>query len=101
VTAERATYWGMGRLSRDEIAATYRFLDSVPTHHVYVVRLDEVRNTRAIDRFHRTGFALGPEAKIPQPDGSTKTARFAFLTKEQYLAANGSGQTSGGGVGSR
>ena len=155
VTAERATYWGMGGLSRDEIAATYRFLDSVPTHHVYVVRLDDapvallqtydpqadpagaayevkagdlglhlliapgdpqpgftgnllralaefvfvhlghprlvvdpdVRNTRAIDRFHRTGFTLGPEAKISRPDGSTKTAQFAFLTKAQFLDA--------------
>ncbi|MFI5692231.1 GNAT family N-acetyltransferase [Kribbella sp. NPDC051586] len=147
VTAERATYWGMGERSRAEIAEIYEFLDSVPTHHVYVVRLDgapvallqtydpqadpagaaydveagdlglhlliapgdprpgftaglltglaqfvfvhlghprlvvepDVRNTRAIDRFHRTGFTLGPEAKIPQPDGTTKTARFAFL----------------------
>ena len=42
VTAERAAFWGMGALSRDEIAATYEFLDSVPTHHVYVVRLDDV-----------------------------------------------------------
>ena len=151
VTAERATYWGMGALSRDEIEATYRFLDSVPTHHVYVVRLDgvpvallqtydpqadpagaaytvepgdlgvhlliapgdaragftgqlvgtlarfvfehlghprivvepDVRNTRAIERFHRSGFTLGAEAKIVQPDGSTKTARFAFLAREQ------------------
>ncbi|NUR95454.1 MAG: GNAT family N-acetyltransferase, partial [Kribbellaceae bacterium] len=41
VTAERAVYWGMQTLSRAEIAATYRFLDSVPTHHVYVVRLDD------------------------------------------------------------
>jgi penicillin amidase len=141
----------MGALSRDEIEATYRFLDSVPTHHVYVVRLDgvpvallqtydpqadpagaaytvepgdlgvhlliapgdaragftgqlvgtlarfvfehlghprivvepDVRNTRAIERFHRSGFTLGAEAKIVQPDGSTKTARFAFLAREQ------------------
>ncbi|NUR94801.1 MAG: GNAT family N-acetyltransferase [Kribbellaceae bacterium] len=40
VTADRAVFWGMQALSRDEIAATYRFLDSVPTHHVYLVRLD-------------------------------------------------------------
>jgi penicillin amidase len=151
VTAERAAFWGMGELSRDEIAATYRFLDSVPTHHVYVVRLDDVpvallqtydpqadpagsayeveagdlglhlliapgeprpgftgtlievlvgfgfdhlghprlvvepdiRNARAIDRFRRTGFTLGPEAVITRPDGTTKTAQFAFLTPEQ------------------
>ncbi|HET6985049.1 MAG TPA: GNAT family N-acetyltransferase, partial [Kribbella sp.] len=148
VTAERATFWGMGELSRDEVAATYRFLDSVPTHHVYVVRLDDVpvalvqtydpqadpagaaydvqagdlglhlliapgepvpgltgnlikvvagfvfdhlghprlvvepdiRNARAIDRFRRSGFTLGPEAKITHPDGTTKTAQFAVLT---------------------
>jgi penicillin amidase len=153
VSAERATYWGMGELSRDGIAATYRFLDSVPTHHVYVVRLDDVpiallqtydpqadpagtaydveagdlglhllvapgeprpgftgnliealagfafdhlghprlvvepdvRNTRAIDRFRRTGFTLGPEATITHPDGTTKTAQFAFLTRAQFL----------------
>ena len=152
VTAERATFWGMGELSRDEVAATYRFLDSVPTHHVYVVRLDDVpvallqtydpqadpagaaydveagdlglhlliapgerrpgftgqllgalaefifghlghprlvvepdiRNTRAIDRFHRTGFTLGRAAKITHPDGTTKTAQFAFLTREAF-----------------
>ncbi|TWD81330.1 penicillin amidase [Kribbella amoyensis] len=42
VSAERASFWGMGRLSRDEIAEIYRFLDSVPTHHVYVVHLDDV-----------------------------------------------------------
>ncbi|TDW18883.1 GNAT family N-acetyltransferase [Kribbella kalugense] len=148
VTAERANFWGMGALSREEIAATYEFLDSVPTHHVYVVRVDDVpvallqtydpqadpagaayevragdlgvhlliapgearagftgnlvavlgrfvfehlgnprivvepdvRNTRAIERFQRSGFVLGPEAKITQPDGTTKTAQFAFLS---------------------
>jgi penicillin amidase len=155
VTAERATFWGMAELSRDEVAAIYGFLDSVPTHHVYVVRLDDVpvallqtydpqadpagaaydiragdlglhvliapgeprpgftgqlltavaqfvfvhlghprvvvepdvRNTPAIDRFRRTGFTLGPEAKITQPDGTTKTAQFAFLTREGFLRA--------------
>ncbi|MEU8223496.1 GNAT family N-acetyltransferase [Kribbella sp. NPDC048915] len=149
VTAERAVFWGMGSMTRDEIAATYRFLDSVPTHHVYVVRLDgepvallqtydpqadpagaaydiqpgdlgvhlligpgearagftgqlirvlgrfafehlghprivvepDVRNTRAIARFRRSGFILGPEAKIQHPHGPTKTAQFAFLTR--------------------
>jgi penicillin amidase len=149
VTAERASYWGMGALSREEIARTYEFLDSVPTHHVYVVRLDEVpvallqtydpqadpageaydiepgdlgvhlliapgdarpgftgqlvgalarfvfgvlghprivvepdiRNAAAIARFHRSGFVLGPQSKITYPDGSTKTAQFAFLSR--------------------
>jgi penicillin amidase len=152
VTADRAEFWGMGELSLEEIAGTYRFLDSVPTHHVYVVRLDavpvallqtydpqadpagtaydveagdlgihlliapgerrpgftgnliavlvrfvfehlghprivvepDVRNTRAIERFRRSGFTLGPEAKITHADGSTKTARFAFLTRDRY-----------------
>jgi penicillin amidase len=42
VTAERASFWGMSHLSRDEIAGIYRFLDSVPTHHVYLVHLDDV-----------------------------------------------------------
>lgn len=147
VTAERASFWGMQALSRDEIATTYRFLDSLPTHHVYVVRVDgvpaallqtydpqadpagaayevragdlgvhlliapgepragfsgnllaalgrfvfeqlgnprivvepDVRNARAIERFRRSGFVLGPQAKITQPDGTTKTAQFAFL----------------------
>ncbi|MFG1820254.1 GNAT family N-acetyltransferase [Kribbella sp. NPDC049174] len=153
VTAERAGFWGMGHLSRDEIAGIYRFLDSVPTHHVYLVYLDDVptallqtydpqadpvgaaydiqagdiglhflvapgdprpnftgnllrvlgqfffvhlghprvvvdpdiRNDRAIDRFHRTGFVLGSEAKITYPDNTTKTAQLAFLTKDRYL----------------
>ncbi|GAA3145025.1 hypothetical protein GCM10010530_75870 [Kribbella aluminosa] len=151
VTAERAVFWGMQSLSRDEIAEIYRFLDSVPTHHVYVVRLDgvpvallqtydpqadpvgaaydveagdlgvhlliapgearsgftgrlievliafifehlgnprivvdpDVRNTPAIARFQRSGFALGPEAKIVHPDGSTKTAQLAFRRKRR------------------
>ncbi|MGW1341457.1 GNAT family N-acetyltransferase [Kribbella sp. NPDC002412] len=155
VTAERATYWGMGHLSRDEIEGIYRFLDSVPTHHVYIVHLDgapiallqtydpqadpvgasydvqagdiglhfliapgdprpnftgnllkvlglflfahlghprvvvdpDVRNDRAIDRFLRTGFTTGPEVKITHPDGTTKTAQLAFLTRERFLGA--------------
>ena len=155
VTAERAGFWGMGHLSRDEIAGIYRFLDSVPTHHVYLVYLDDVptallqtydpqadpvgatydiqagdiglhflvapgdprpnftgnllrvlgqflfvhlghprvvvdpdvRNDRAIDRFLRTGFTTGPEVKITHPDGTTKTAQLAFLTRERFLGA--------------
>jgi penicillin amidase len=155
VSAERAAFWGMAEQSRDEVARTYEFLDSVPTHHVYLVRLDDVpialvhtydpqadpagaaydiqagdlgvhlliapgdprpgftgnlvkalarfvfehlvhprivvepdaRNTRAIERFRGSGFTLGPEAKIPLPDGSTKQAQFAFLTREAYLAS--------------
>ncbi|WP_433165254.1 GNAT family N-acetyltransferase [Kribbella sp. CA-247076] len=155
VAAERAQFWGMGHLSRDEIAGIYRFLDSVPTHHVYLVYLDDVpmallqtydpqadpvgaaydvqagdlglhfliapgearpnftgnllavlggfvfahlghprvvvdpdvRNDRAIDRFHRQGFTPGPEVKITLPDGTVKDAQLAFLTRAHYLAA--------------
>jgi penicillin amidase len=153
VTGERATFWGMGERSRADIAGIYEFLDSVPTHHVHVVSLDDVpvallqtydprcdpagtaydvragdlgvhlliapgdpqpgftgrlvtaigrfvfeelghprivvepdvRNNHAIDRFRRTGFTLGPEAKLTLPDGTTKTAQFAFLSREQFL----------------
>ncbi|GAB2678034.1 GNAT family N-acetyltransferase [Kribbella swartbergensis] len=153
VTAERAGFWGMAHLSRDEIAGIYRFLDSVPTHHVYLVHLDDVpiallqtydpqadpvgtaydvragdlglhllvapgdprpnftgklldvivrfvfvhlghprvvvdpdvRNDRAIDRFHRAGFTAGPEVKFTLPDGTIKTAQLAFLTRERFL----------------
>ncbi|MDX3005979.1 GNAT family N-acetyltransferase [Kribbella solani] len=149
VTAERSGFWGMTALSRAEIAATYRFLDSVPTHHVYVMSLDgtpvallqtydpqadpagtgyeiepgdlgvhlliapgerrpgftghlitaitdfafthlghprivvdpDVHNAKAIARFHRSGFTLGPTTTIPQPNGTTKTAQLAFLTR--------------------
>ncbi|WP_238332225.1 GNAT family N-acetyltransferase [Kribbella jejuensis] len=149
VTADRAVFWGMQSLSRDEIAATYRFLDSVPTHHVYVIRLDgapvallqtydpqadpagaaydiepgdlgvqlliasgdrrpgftghlidalatfvfdhlghprivvepDARNAAAVNRLRRSGFTLGPESKISYPDGTTKAAQFAFLTR--------------------
>ncbi|MFF1817237.1 GNAT family N-acetyltransferase [Kribbella sp. NPDC058245] len=42
VTAERAGFWGMGDLSDTEIGDVYRFLDSVPTHHVFLVHLDDV-----------------------------------------------------------
>ncbi|TDD20236.1 GNAT family N-acetyltransferase [Kribbella turkmenica] len=156
LSAERAQFWGMGHLSRDGIAEIYRFLDSVPTHHVYLVHLDDVpmallqtydpqadpvgaaydvvagdlglhfliapgaprpnftgnllavvgrfvfvhlghprvvvdpdvRNDRAIDRFHRQGFTPGPEVKITLPDGTVKDAQLAFLTRERYLSAS-------------
>nr|WP_275402539.1 GNAT family N-acetyltransferase [Streptomyces sp. SID13031] len=41
VTADRATFWGMADQAREEILATYKFLDSVPTHHAYLIRLDD------------------------------------------------------------
>ncbi|MEU4193264.1 GNAT family N-acetyltransferase [Kribbella sp. NPDC026611] len=158
VSADRAIFWGMTEQSRADIASIYEFLDSVPTHHVYLARLDDVpiallqtydpqadpagaaydveagdiglhllvapgdprrgftgnlvtallrfvfehlvhprlvvepdaRNTPAIERFQRSGFALGPQAKITLPDGSSKQAQFAFLTREAYLARPGS-----------
>ncbi|MFK4084105.1 GNAT family N-acetyltransferase [Kribbella sp. NPDC020789] len=160
VTAERAGFWGMTGLSAAEIADLYRFLDSVPTHHVFLVHLDDVpvallqtydpqadpigttfdiqpgdigahfliapgdprpgftgtlltaigtfllvdqghprliaepdiRNTRAVDRLHRTGFTLGPEVQIPLVAGGTKTAQLAFLTRESFAGARGQGR---------
>ena len=52
--------------------------------HPRLVVEPDIRNTRAIDRFHRTGFILGRAAKITHPDGTTKTAQFAFLTREAF-----------------
>ncbi|GAA1589481.1 hypothetical protein GCM10009789_48920 [Kribbella sancticallisti] len=42
VSAERARFWGMVDKTRDEVLGIYEFLDSVPTHHAYLVRLDGV-----------------------------------------------------------
>ena len=42
VSAERARFWGMGGKSRAEVLAIYEFLDSLPTHHVYLVHVDDV-----------------------------------------------------------
>ncbi|MFC5264953.1 GNAT family N-acetyltransferase [Kribbella qitaiheensis] len=41
VSAERARFWGMADQSRDEVLGIYEFLDSLPTHHVYLVHLDD------------------------------------------------------------
>lgn len=41
VSAERARFWGMADKSRDEVLGIYEFLDSLPTHHVYLVHLDD------------------------------------------------------------
>ncbi|WP_423464573.1 GNAT family N-acetyltransferase [Promicromonospora sp. MS192] len=39
-TQPRAAFWGMGEHTRDEVAATYAFVESLPTHHAYLVRWD-------------------------------------------------------------
>jgi hypothetical protein len=36
----RARFWGMVGQSLEEVSATYRFLDSLDTHHGYLVRRD-------------------------------------------------------------
>jgi penicillin amidase len=41
----------------------------------------DIRNAAAIARFHRSGFVLGPQSKITYPDGTTKMAQFAFLSR--------------------
>ncbi|WP_052850971.1 GNAT family N-acetyltransferase [Streptomyces avicenniae] len=40
VTQERARFWGMTDLGREEVLEIYEFLDSLDTHHAYVVRRD-------------------------------------------------------------
>ncbi|NQX10711.1 acetyltransferase [Microbacteriaceae bacterium VKM Ac-2855] len=40
VTQERARFWGLGDLSRDELRQTYAFVDSLPSHHAFVLRRD-------------------------------------------------------------
>lgn len=41
VTEERARFWGMGGNSRDEVLEIYRFLDSLDTHHAYLLHRDD------------------------------------------------------------
>lgn len=143
VTEERARFWGMGDASRARVHEIYAYLDSLSTHHAYLVRRDgqpvalfqtyqpeadpigecydarpgdigvhmligpaktrepgftkglldalfafiaadpgcrrvvaepDARNTAAIDRLSRYGFALGPQAELPD-----KRAQFMFL----------------------
>lgn len=40
VTAERARFWGMLGHSRQEVLEIYQFLDSLETHHAFLVLLD-------------------------------------------------------------
>jgi penicillin amidase len=39
-TQPRAGFWGMGDHTRDEVRDTYAFVESLPTHHAYLVRWD-------------------------------------------------------------
>ncbi|GAB2493511.1 hypothetical protein GCM10027063_36360 [Promicromonospora xylanilytica] len=39
-TRPRAAFWGMRDRTRDEVRDTYAFVDSLPTHHAYLVRWD-------------------------------------------------------------
>lgn len=56
------------------VLAAYLFAD--PKHRRIVVEPD-ARNEQAAIRVRRTGFALGPEIRLPE-----KTARLAFLRRE-------------------
>ncbi|ACZ30819.1 hypothetical protein Xcel_1799 [Xylanimonas cellulosilytica DSM 15894] len=40
VVEPRARFWGLGHLSRDELRETYEFVESVPSHHAYLLRWD-------------------------------------------------------------
>lgn len=42
VTQERARFWGMGDFTRDEVGEVYAFLDSLSTHHAFLVREDDL-----------------------------------------------------------
>jgi penicillin amidase len=39
-TQPRAAFWGMGEHTRDEVRDTYAFVETLPTHHAYLVRWD-------------------------------------------------------------
>ncbi len=38
VTRPHAGFWGLDDLTRDELRETYEFVDSLPTHHAYLLR---------------------------------------------------------------
>ena len=38
VSQPRAAFWGMGGRTRDEVRDTYAFVETLPTHHAYLVR---------------------------------------------------------------
>ena len=41
VSEERAKFWGMGAMSRDEVRDIYHFLDGLDTHHGYLMLVEE------------------------------------------------------------
>ncbi|MEU6076732.1 GNAT family N-acetyltransferase [Micromonospora sp. NPDC047074] len=41
VTEPRAAFWGMGSHSVDDVREIYEFVDSLDTHHAYLVTLDD------------------------------------------------------------
>lgn len=40
VTRPTSRFWGLGDLSRDDLRDVYQFVDSLPSHHAFVVRRD-------------------------------------------------------------
>ncbi len=40
VTRPSARFWGLGQLSRDELRDTYAYVDSLPSHHAFLIRRD-------------------------------------------------------------
>ncbi|MER6411703.1 GNAT family N-acetyltransferase [Streptomyces humidus] len=42
VSEERAAFWGMTGLTRDQVAETYAHLDALDTHHAFLAELDGV-----------------------------------------------------------
>ena len=40
VNRPHAGFWGLAGLSREDLGDTYAFVDSLPTHHAYLVRWD-------------------------------------------------------------
>lgn len=148
VQEERAEFWGMRAHTREYVLEIYEYLDSLDTHHAYLVHRDgapraifqtyqpgadpvgacydvqpgdfgihlmigppsgatergftgtllaslvgwvlrdpavrrivvepDARNAKAIARFARAGFELGPEIQLPH-----KPARLAFLARAQ------------------
>jgi len=41
VREERARFWGMGAMSRDEVRDIYTFLDGLDTHHGYLMLIND------------------------------------------------------------
>ncbi|MEV4489481.1 GNAT family N-acetyltransferase [Micromonospora coxensis] len=41
VTEPRATFWGMGAYTVDEVREVYAYLDGLTTHHAYLIMLDD------------------------------------------------------------